>query len=97
VRDATENHLVAAYFFTGARSRRTMRLGWWLAAPARGRGLGRESLAAILDYGHDHLAISHIEMGTSGENHRSIAQIEAVGARLRRRGLHRLPDGQIVD
>ena len=71
-------------------------LGWWLAPEARGRGLGRESLAMVLDYVHDHLGVAAVWMGTGEANARAIAQIEAVGAAFDGYRPHELPNGSRV-
>ncbi len=71
-------------------------LGWWMAPGARGRGLGRESLAMVLDYIHDHLGIASVWMATDEANARAIAQIEAVGAVFEGLRPHELPNGSKV-
>lgn len=69
------------------------RLGWWLAAHARGNGLGTESLALVLDHLHLTAAVRRVVMGTDIRNRRAIAQIERVGASGTGTSLYRRPDG----
>jgi RimJ/RimL family protein N-acetyltransferase len=71
--------------------------GWWIVRSAQGRGYGTESLAAVLDYGHGHLRLPEIVMGTSVENVRTIRQIERTGAVPYREGVHHLPNGSSID
>lgn len=71
-------------------------LGWWLAPEARGRGLGKESLAVVLDYVHEHLGVAAVWMGTGEANGRAIAQIEAVGGTFEGNRPHELPNGSRV-
>ena len=71
-------------------------LGWWLAPEARGKGLGRASLAAALRYVHGELGPGVARMGTEVANVRAVRQIEANGSVAVDEGPHTLPNGRVV-
>jgi RimJ/RimL family protein N-acetyltransferase len=81
---------------TGRRDRWDVELGWWLAPEARGKGLGRASLAAALRYVHRELGLGVARMGTEVDNVRAVRQIEANGAVPVDEGPHTVPNGRVV-
>ncbi len=96
---AHEGQFAGVYFLgpsIGWRSRWDVELGWWLAPEARGRGLGRASLAVVLAHVHRDLGLQVARMGTEADNVRAVRQIEAAGAKLVREGSHTLPNGRIA-
>ena len=80
----------------GRRDRWDVALGWWLGPEARGQGLGRASLAAVLAYVHCDLGLRVARMGTEDRNVRAVRQIEANGAVLVSERRHTLPNGRVV-
>jgi len=72
-------------------------LGWWLGPSARGRGLGRESLVAVLGYVHGHLGYPSVLMGTASSNAPARDQIESTGAVQVDHGEHLLSNGESHD
>jgi RimJ/RimL family protein N-acetyltransferase len=74
--------------------RRAVELGCWLAPEVPGQGLGRASLAAVLDHVHRDLRVPVALLGTEIDNVRAIGQIEAVGATPVREERDTLPDGR---
>jgi RimJ/RimL family protein N-acetyltransferase len=76
---------------------RWARLGWWLGAAGRGRGLGSESLPLVLRYAHRSLGLKSVVMGTSRENVRALAMIHRVQAVLIDEREHALPNGETIE
>lgn len=87
--------LLGSYVFEGFRQS-GVSLGWWLGPTGRGRGLAAESLALVLGYGHDHLRLPEIHMGTTATNARALRQIQRTGAQVIDTGDYTLPNGVTV-
>lgn len=85
-------NVVGDYELTRVGSREPWTLGWWLGPGARGHGLGRESLAAVLAYAHRHVGIADVRMGTKATNERALRQIRGTGAQEIERTAHKLPN-----
>jgi RimJ/RimL family protein N-acetyltransferase len=75
------------------------RIGYWVAAPARGRGLCTRALRLLARYGLEELELQRLELITDPENIASQRVAEKVG--FRREGVLRAhlrhPDGRIRD
>jgi RimJ/RimL family protein N-acetyltransferase len=92
----SDGAVIGHYMYGAPRSDdKVLTLGWWLGASGRGRGLGTESLQAILEFAHAH-GLKTIEMGTGIDNARARRQIESTGAEVTEQGAHQLPNGQNV-
>jgi RimJ/RimL family protein N-acetyltransferase len=74
-------------------------IGYWVAAPARGRGLCTRALRLLSRWGLDDLALQRLELITDPDNVASQRCAEKVG--FRREGVLRAhlrhPDGRIRD
>jgi RimJ/RimL family protein N-acetyltransferase len=75
---------------------RCAEVGYWLAPPARGRGLMRQALTLLLDWGFDELGLDRVDLGAVVGNHASLAVALGVGFQLegtrRKRSLRRSDD-----
>ena len=56
-------------------------LGYWLRRDCWGRGLGREMVAAMVDYGFENMGLTGQIAAARPDNQRSIQLLEAVGFR----------------
>lgn len=74
----------------------TASLGWFHTPSERGKGHGRAALSAALSYGHGHLGVTEIRMGTAEDNVRVRRQIESTGALFSHRDESVLRNGQQV-
>jgi RimJ/RimL family protein N-acetyltransferase len=74
-------------------------IGYWVAAPARGRGVCPRALRLLARYGIDELELQRLELITDPDNHASQRCAEKVG--FQREGVLRAhlrhPDGRIRD
>lgn len=70
-------------------------LGWWVAPPCRGRGLGTEAMSAVLSAVHAS-GQQRVIVGTAESNGSVRHVLEKLGAQLSRIEPHRLPDGSSV-
>jgi RimJ/RimL family protein N-acetyltransferase len=75
------------------------RMGYWVAAPARGQGICTRALRVLCRYGLDELGLQRLELITDPENLASQRVAEKVG--FQREGVLRAhlrhPDGRIRD
>jgi RimJ/RimL family protein N-acetyltransferase len=73
-------------------------IGYWLAAPARGRGIATRAVRLLTDWGHDELGLERIEIIVHEDNARSHAVPLRAGYE-RLAGLHpllRVGEGEAV-
>lgn len=98
VLERTSSEFLGAYRIGGISGHgRWARLGWWLGAAGRGRGLGSESLPLVLRYAHESLGLRSVVIGTSRDNVRALAMINRVQAVLIDEREHTLPDGETIE
>ncbi len=65
--------------FRWSRPWRSCTIGYELARDARGQGLMREALAAVLEHGFDVMALNRVEARVHPENARSLAVLAGLG------------------
>lgn len=54
-------------------------IGYWLSTDFRGRGIMRDSVAALVSHGFQNLSLNRVEIHVATENHRSKRVPEALG------------------
>ena len=78
--------------------RRAARIGWWTAAPERGRGVATAMVRAMTDWAHDGpLALRVVVAEVDPANPASVAVARAAGYELLGKVLGRLTEGSTTD
>ena len=78
-------HVVGAVRLKRTADPAVLETGIWLTRSARGRGVGRRAMTAVLDEARDHGA-REVRADTSPENTAALAVLEALGFECERRG-----------
>jgi RimJ/RimL family protein N-acetyltransferase len=66
---------------------RVAELGYWVTAPARGRGIATRAIALVAAWAHDHLSVDRVDVFVDPANCASMRAAEKAGLR-RALGLH---------
>ncbi len=61
------------------KDHRSAEIGYWLSQYYQGRGIMTRSVAAVLDFGFNHLALNRVVIRTPADNQRSRAVAERLG------------------
>jgi [ribosomal protein S5]-alanine N-acetyltransferase len=64
------------------RHHRRAEIGYDIARPLWGRGIGTEAVAALVRFGFERMALHRIETETIADNHASVRLLEKLGFRL---------------